>query len=271
MKDGTNEVVSTSRRNFTTALLTAAAAAPLAASMPGCSKPTADPCSCPDPKGQPVKCSFVIPGLELEPHEPPIGGGGGSFKLETYRPLVLKATSGSAARPFKYEPTTPYYTEIYKVQVISEKEKYFLSDHYYLNFRQSYLGIWLQNNRAVAGSPADWYPPIVSGTEPQILFTFVNRDGINYFVLESDAELRPSASFKQSRPYRYDHPDYTAGQHFRFAKWSLFYPTPADVITGLGGPFEEDLSIAGSSTNAFQVLVSFEHVDHYRARKNIPA
>jgi len=262
MKDQTT-LETVTRRNFNRSILATVVAAPIGLSM-ACNGEPANDCKCPDGKGQPFKCAVVPEGLEIEPHEPPIGVSNGSLRMECKSNMV-KQTVGSGHRPYSYK--IPKYTGIYLLQVLTEREKYFTNFFYYLAFYPCYLGLWLQK-KAPAGSADPWIPKDTSG-EPQVLFTFVKTGQLIEFVLEIDKEFSYADSYKPSRPHRYEHPGYS-GEHFRIAKWSLFYPTPANVITGIdGSKFEEDLTLQGSDINGFQLAVTFEHVDHYKNRLNL--
>jgi len=258
-----------SRRQFTKSVVAATIAVPIVASMTACPKPpTSNPCTCPDPsEGEPVKCEFRMPGLETEPHEPPITVTSGSFKLDLNRAFRPPERTGSTDRPWRYKLAEEYYTEINRVQVLTERDHNISTDYYYLNFRQAYLGIWLQKNTAAANQTPVWSPFTV---EPQILFMFYRNGDYNLFALETDQELTPSR-FKRLRPYRYEHPEYPQTQAFRLAKWSLFYPTPANVITVGGTRFEDDLTTEGTTSEGFQLGVTFEHKESYRKRHNLSA
>ena len=270
MEDQSKQIEKTSRRNFTKTMIAAAVAGPIIASMTGCPKPPAsESCTCPEPQpGEPIKCEFKIPGMETEPHEPPIIVTNGSLRLDLNRELIASRI-GPGVRNYQYKLREEYYTEINRVQVLSERERYISTYYYYLNFRQAYLGLWLQKNTATMPNQDPVWDPPTSG-EPQILFSFYRNGPYNYLALETDLELTQSR-FKRLRRFRYEHPVYSPNQAFRLAKWSLFYPTPANVITGGGFPFEEDLTASASTSESFQLAVTFEHVDHYRKRNNIKA
>lgn len=270
MEDQANDALATSRRHFTKAIVAAAVAVPIVVSMTGCPKPSKpDPCTCPEPQpAEPIKCEFRIPGMETEPHEPPIIVSNGSLRVDLSREFDTSIEIGPGVRNYRYKLKEEYFTEINRVQVLTEREKNISTDYYYLNFRQAYLGLWLQKNTAPADQDPVWTPPI-SG-EPQILFSFYRKDLYNYFALETDLPLTQSR-FKRLRRYRYEHPGYAPNQAFRLTKWSLFYPTFADVIAVGGTRFEEDLTATNSASEGFQLAVTFEHVDHYRKRNNITA
>ena len=219
MQDDNIELISTSRRNFTKAILTAAVAAPMAASLVGCQKQASEmnrAAATATPGGP-----SIIPcgsGVGSEEHIPPMElDGSGSLRLELSNKLATRDT----APPFRYfedgiNNPNDRYGELESVLVISEffpkvNNQYIDIQNYVSLPSGSELLLWYQKIY-----PAN--PP--SGNDPDVKYenvvTFPPNDhdvriiggpgnGRYFQMILKHKALPPQPDFRRIRHIRHDY------------------------------------------------------------------
>jgi len=244
------DITDTSRRNFTKAIVAAAVATPIAASLVGCQKKSTNSnLAAPSPvPGGPsiVACDSATTGIEE--HIPPMElDGSGSLRLELSN--MLRTTSGAA--PFRYvedgiRRANDRYGELESVLVISEL--YPKVDDQYISVKNysglppgSQLLLWYQkifppnppggDDTDVGYENVATYPP----RDPDVRIIGGPGNGRYFEMTLKHKELAPrDFSHKPGRPWRYTHrPDATIaglGRHFRIGQWRIVGPDGETVV-----------------------------------------
>jgi|GEM_PF-2194546 len=265
MENESNPTETTSRRQFTRTIVTAAVAAPIAASLAACRpepsppgttppgsptqpgtpsasatpSPISGPCQCPStPHDGYTEISFGNdhPG-GTEEHIPPMRiDGGGSLIVDSRHKLK---PNGSGNGPFTYDEdgvTDPddRYGEIDRVTVITEiATEPFLQAVIFSGFQPgTQLWLWYQNISPTPVDPDDTtYPPVTfPDNDPDI--KFIGGRGANTFKLfVKKKRLDESKSHKKNRPRRYAHSGGgVMARHFRIGQWRLVTSTGTTLV-----------------------------------------
>jgi len=239
----------TSRRQFTRTLVTAAVAAPIAASMAGCknepSGPTEgakvrrdEPCLAKTTVGNgytEITCDAPV---SPEEHIPPMGiDGGGSLIIDSRHKFLV---SGSG--PYTYVedsvPNVDRYGDIETVRVVTEMtDTPFVKHVIYAGFAPgTQLLLWYQDISQSPQDPDDTtfpntsYPP--NGSDIRI----VGGKGANLFKMAVKRRaFDTDKSHKKGRPNRFKHVGGGGmARHFRIGQWSLVNSAGAPLVTQSG-------------------------------------
>jgi len=237
MKDDSPSEKQTSRRQFTKAMVTAAVAAPIVASV-ACNKaddantasrasatPTSDDCDLKFGSGTGFK-KATWERLPPEDHIPPMGiEGGGSVIIDSKN--ILRE-SGSGTGPYTYDedpgiiPPERRYGDIKEVTIITELSNApYLSHSFYNAFLPgTQLWVWYQNIRPTpVGDDTDFEG---IGAEPDLKIN--GGRGVNGFkIFVRRKQLGYEKSHRTGRPNRYRHVNINTPpeRHFRIAKWQV--------------------------------------------------
>ena len=258
-----------SRRNFTKAMVTAAVAAPVFASMIGCAKPNEQKTAAVaksdgGPKRTPCFGEGPETGITAE-HIPPIGvdGGNGSIIIETHNILALRPGT------FEYQDTGTgdnRYGEIEQVRVITELSMppYLEDVRYGAPLSDGcQLLLWYQKISASAPTPPPT-PPADCHYDPNETFNrpadvTVKGGGHGQpFTMTFPGALKPGENtFKCNLPTRYTHADVTPGRnHFRVGKWRIIGPDGSVVVDPSQGiRFEDSVKDANRIPEHFRFYI----------------
>jgi hypothetical protein len=271
------ENTDTSRRNFTKAIVTAAVAAPVVASLTNCGKPkeqktemTSAPSDGPKING----CFGAgLPGTGVfTEHIPPMGidGGNGSLIIETHNKLQLRAGTTSEYEDVNENPNDRY-GEIKNVRVITETGKLlYLEDVRYGDTLPDgcQLQLWYQRISATAPTPAPTPPqPADCIYDPREDFkrpadvTIKGGRGGQFFRMTLPSALGPEENtFKCGRPTRYKHADAsTARSHFRVGQWRMVGPDGAVLFDpSITGKFEDNVLNTTRVPEHFRFYIFFK-------------
>ena len=139
-----------------------------------------------------------------DPHEPPIGLGGGSLYVSWHRRLAL-GTQGPSSdpRPFKYRLADPLvqYRSVAVMRILTERGDGTARFKRYILPRAvgAQVLIWLHQLEWGSNTYPAVYEP--QSAEAQIL---IKGDPL---LIESDQPLRlSSGTYKNSRPFGFEHP-----------------------------------------------------------------
>lgn len=236
MKEDAPSHEQTSRRNFTKAIVTAAVAAPIVATV-ACSKatetnstsranatPTSDECELRFDNGN----GFKKISWERQPpedHIPPMGiEGGGSLIIDSKN---LFRESGSGTGPYTYDEdpsigTGNRYGDIKELTIITETStEPYLSHSFYNSIQPgAQLWIWYQNLKPTPVGDDTDYDGI--GAEPDLKLN--GGRGVNGFkIFIRRKKLDYDKSHRKNRPHRYRHVNINTPpeRHFRIAKWQV--------------------------------------------------
>jgi hypothetical protein len=266
MENESNPTETTSRRQFTRTIVTAAVAAPIAASLaacrpepspPGTTPPgsptqpgtpsasatttptqTSGPCPCTaTPHNGYTEISFGSAGGHVDEHIPPMRiDGGGSLIVDSRHKLKPNGTGNG---PFTYDEDgvadpDDRYGEIDRVTVLTEiATEPFLQAVIFSGFQPgTQLWLWYQNISPTPADPDDTtYPPVTyPDNDPDIKF-IGGRKPNPFKLFVKKKRLVESQSHKKNRPRRYAH---TGGgvmaRHFRIGQWRLINSAGATLV-----------------------------------------
>jgi hypothetical protein len=254
------EIAHTSRRDFTKAIVTAAVAVPVVASLTGCQKQTTtrEALATPTPASGATRQECFPSGGGTEEHIPPIGldGGGGSMIVDTRNRMV---TSDPRA-PFHYVEHPDITREhdmlgdLRKVRVITElADDPFITDTQYTLFESDcYLLLWYQTIAgAAAPSPKPSPGPVdcIYGSndfnrDPDVSIRGGRKAAGRRFSITTNERVFEDMSYKCGNSYRYRHPDPGGPRtHFRVGQWRIVRSDGVTPVTDiLGNPLEDNTS-----------------------------
>lgn len=270
MKKASKSVETTSRRQFTRTMVTAAVAAPIAASMVGCgggsapppagSTPAAGPSASPTDRA-PVaagenpcprtvrdgytEISFGGP-LTPEEHIPPMGFRGGSLIIDSRHKMKV---AGSGNGPFTYtedgvSDPNDQYGEIQAATVITETSAlpFVKVALYSALLPGAQLLLWYQDISATPQGDDDvTYPPVTfPDTDPSVRVSG-GRAANPFKIVIKSKRMDMGKSHKSKRPNRLTHASGGGlARHFRIGQWRLVSRTGTTLIGASG---DEDYSI----------------------------
>ncbi len=268
MKRDSKSIETTSRRQFTRAMVTAAVAAPIAASMVGCSRPEpSTPTGSPTPTSAPTAAAtasqtgttgthradcaceaithdgyteITFSGFDLEEHIPPMGiDGGGSLIVDSRNKLKTLSTGSG---PFTYledgvADPDDRYGEIEAVMVITETDtKPFVRVAVYNGLLPStQLLLWYQNIAQIPqGDDTDFPPVPFPDNDPDVRFVGGRETNPFRMTVKTKKLNGRKSSYKKNRPHRFKHADGgSMARHFRIGQWRLVNGT--QVLVGGSG------------------------------------
>jgi hypothetical protein len=245
MKNESKSLETTSRRQFTRVMVTAAVAAPIA-SMVGCKTEPASPTNTATgtPTGSPTGSSTVVcPCKPVEKdgyteislsgiihpdeHIPPMGIRGGSSLVVDSRNKLDTTDTGMG--PFNYVEESGIsdihrYGEIQQAIVVTERpDEPYLDVVFYLGFQKgTQLWLWYQNISDDPVDPDDTTFPAVTFPDADPDVKFIGGRGVNKFkMVVKRKKLEDSKSHKKNRPNGYKHTPPGGVRHFRIGQWRL--------------------------------------------------
>jgi hypothetical protein len=259
MKKDPNFPEMTSRRQFTKAVVTAAVAVPVVASL-SCKSEPSPPVQQAQPVAQtgPAQEACFPSGGNTEEHIPPMGfdGGGGSLLIETTGEI---AKNGSY-----YEELNPTSDDklgdIKEIAVITEslKPPYVNLTRYFALPPNSQLWLWYQYLKANPGNKnCDYDSP---GADPVVKIQGGNKAANRPLRMIFPEDLRPKEkAFKCGHPNRYRHADQNEAHHFRVAKWRIVDGNGNVVKDAQGRPFEDSVNNMNTLPEHFRFYVTYDH------------
>jgi hypothetical protein len=252
MKEDSNSLETTSRRQFTKAIVTAAVAAPIAASMAGCEKGPGGTSAVSTPSPGPsavstastatstTECCTVTPSagiteisfagaLGIEDHIPPMRlDGGGSLVIDS---RIKFAESGTGTGPFTYTEDgitsdDDRYGDIKGAVVISEvsTQPFVKISVYHAILPGAELLLWYQDISAMPVGDDDVTYPTVSFPDGDPDVRINGGRGANKFKLVTKKKklVIGDKSHKPKRPHRSTQtPNGALARHFRIGQWRL--------------------------------------------------
>jgi hypothetical protein len=233
MEDQTKDVVTTSRRSFSKSVAAALITAPFALSSVRGQERRAIRGQCqPTPLSPLLRtpCSHLgTP--QSEPHEPPIGVGGGSLTMECEERMHREGSVNTPPRRYLYDFENYTYGQMRRLEVVTEYESVFTYHCYKLNVAgvtSPKLMIWLQRLRKLGEGEEGGYPWIESDidptTEPHVFFTYRPTDTQEAFegaVIESDKKFGDiKKGFKGGETFKHKHEGY-GKTRFRIGRWRI--------------------------------------------------
>jgi hypothetical protein len=242
MEDQQKDPATTSRRDFTKAVITAAIAAPVASiassTLGQRRKKTADDCPVRVIEGSGYTEITLIQETEVEEHIPPMGiEGGGSLTIDSRNQLLH-----SGSKPFVYVEEADIqdpnrYGDIEAANIITElTDKPWLKVSYYAGFLPgTQLLLWYQPISATAqGNDTNFPPQSYPDDDPDI--RIVGGAGAAKFqMLVKKAKFKTDKSHKENRPYRFKHTKGgVLGRHFRIGQWR-FLNKAGTLVVGDSG------------------------------------
>lgn len=249
MKEDPKSTETTSRRQFTKTIVTAAVAAPIVATVackrgeePKQTTNVAKTEKCPvkvvEKTGY-VESIWDFP-IHGEDHIPPMDiEGGGSLIIDSKNKLEKKSGSGSG--PFRYEDVTAeehdLYGEILGATIISEmKEAPFLHISNYTGFLPgAKLYLWYQFLKNSSGSnETDYEEPNYQPNNPDVIIKG-GRGANKLSITIKMKEFDKSKSHKVNRPHRFKHlKGGGVPKHFRIGQWRFVNSADQEIVMGTG-------------------------------------
>lgn len=273
MKEDAPSEIQTSRRQFTKAMVTAAVAAPIVASVASCRKTTP-----PRPPGVVRDECFPSDGTVLD-HIPPMGfDGGGSMTVETRN----EVDTTDSRPPFRYKEANTItderdmYGDLIQVRVITELIDYpYVSDVRFIGLPPDcQLLLWYQKINATPGpspsprpGPFDCvYIPDNFNRPPDVQIFGGRKAASNrrFEMAFQNRKMTPKeTSYKCSRSFRYkDANDASPRSHFRIGQWrvALIGQTTA-ILDSNGRPIQDTVNtpLPTPRPEHFRLYVTFDH------------
>lgn len=270
MKKHDRDNTDTSRRNFTKAMVTAAVAAPVVASITSCKSNSPQSATTSVRTAGPCRLEVFPSAGGIEEHIPPMefDGGNGSLLIESRNRLVRMA----GGPPYK-SVEDPLIAEehdmlgdLLRVRVITELiDDPYITDVIYGDLADDCeLLLWYQKVTAMAGPPP---APSPTGAPGPIDCTYIadafNRDpdvrvkggrkavGRRFTITFKNSRLGPEElTYKCSRSSRYrDTDDGSARGHFRVGQWRIVASDGVSVVrdSSTGRPFEDSINAPASN------------------------
>ncbi len=228
------ESTSTSRRQFTKGVITAAVAAPIATAV-ACKTDNANNTNRAEANQSPEPCELrehdgngysIITWERMPPedHIPPMGLEGGGSVIIDSKNIFRETPSGSGS--FTYDedpnviPNNLRYGDIESVTIITENaSKPYLSHSYYNGFQPgTQLWVWYQNILTTPTGDDTDFDNI--GADPDLKING-GRAANGFRIVVRQKKFDYEKSHRKNRPHRYRHVNISGERHFRVGKWQF--------------------------------------------------